>query len=155
MEPTDLLRLDVWLTAGPTSAASARRLLRERFGGILDREVLERVELLITELVSNSLRHAELRPGDRIEVAVVAAPRSIRAEVEDPGLVFAARRSEETAPGESGWGLYLVDRIAHRWGIEKDGTFRVWFEIDTATAEPSAPPARTPHRHRSTRRDSA
>jgi anti-sigma regulatory factor (Ser/Thr protein kinase) len=47
----------------------------------------------------------------------------------DPELVPPPRRS-----GIGGWGLYLVDRLADRWGVDGDRATRVWFEIDNASS---------------------
>lgn len=95
----------------------------------------ETARLLVTELVSNSVRHAGA-PGDttvRLDIAVDLV--CLRVEVhdegaDDPELVRAD-------PENTGFGLTLVDRLADRWGIEHDdlGT-RAWFELSLGTAPP-------------------
>ena len=53
-------------------------------------------------------------------------------EVSDPGPGFdkdAARR-EPSLTGEGGYGLNIIDKVAHRWGVKRNRFARVWFEID-------------------------
>ena len=40
------------------------------------------------------------------------------------------RDADKTKVG--GWGLYLVDQLADRWGVNRGKLTRVWFEIDYA-----------------------
>jgi anti-sigma regulatory factor (Ser/Thr protein kinase) len=97
----------------------------------LTSSVLEDVRLLISEIVTNSVRHAGLGPADRVAVRVIAEPKRIRAEVVDAGRGFEAPPPRPAADTASGWGLFLVEHLADRWGIERlDGRTRVWFEID-------------------------
>jgi anti-sigma regulatory factor (Ser/Thr protein kinase) len=94
---------------------------------------LERSLLLLTcELVNNSVLHGEAGEQDVIEVELRATETGLRAQVTDPGSGFApaGRRSEIDEPG--GWGLVLVERIAASWGVERDDTTRVWFELAAA-----------------------
>jgi len=50
--------------------------------------------------------------------------------VSDRGTGFQRRvRVPERGSG-SGWGLYLVDQLADRWGVSREEATRVWFEID-------------------------
>ncbi|MEX2195048.1 MAG: ATP-binding protein [Thermoleophilaceae bacterium] len=84
--------------------------------------------LLVSELVTNSVRHAA---GSSIGLAVEIDDGMARVEVIDAGAGFApppAPRPGEQRP--SGWGLYLVERFADRWGVSADGPTCVWFEID-------------------------
>jgi anti-sigma regulatory factor (Ser/Thr protein kinase) len=87
------------------------------------------VRLLVSELVTNSVRHAELGADDWIDLQVAVAPDAVRVTVTDPGGGFVppARPPHPTDP--SGWGLTLVQRIADRWGISSDGRTQVWFEL--------------------------
>jgi anti-sigma regulatory factor (Ser/Thr protein kinase) len=93
------------------------------------------VRLLVSELVTNSVRHGA---DDTEPVALVARidDGTIRVEVRDRGAGFEPVRPvpRGAAGGFGGYGLYLVERMASRWGVDtRDGT-RVWFELDLATA---------------------
>jgi anti-sigma regulatory factor (Ser/Thr protein kinase) len=122
-------RIEVEFEAGPTAAASARNALLALDGKVAD-ELLADVRLLVSELVTNSVRHSGIRNHDIVRMEVQVTESTVRVEVADPGEGFAPepRDSDRTRPG--GWGLYLVDQLADRWGVARDHLNRVWFEMD-------------------------
>ena len=125
--------LSVRFERGPTSASAARNALLaldER----LESELLDDIRLLVSELVTNAIRHAATADGGEVGLDVSIKGESVRVEVADPGDGFepAPRDKAMTKPG--GWGLYLVDRIADRWGVVRNSLTRVWFEIDRGVA---------------------
>jgi anti-sigma regulatory factor (Ser/Thr protein kinase) len=88
------------------------------------------LRLLVSELVTNSVRHVS-GSEEPVELDVRIGNRAIRVEVRDGGLGFKPGRPEPRG-AEGGFGLYLVERMASRWGVDtRDGT-RVWFELDLA-----------------------
>lgn len=98
-----------------------------------DSDVARRLALLVTELVSNSVRHAALLPGDRIVVSGQRHHDRLRVEVVDAGRAEGMPRIRTTDPvaAEGGLGMRLVDQLASAWGAERvpgDGT-RAWFEL--------------------------
>ena len=101
----------------------------DRLAGELDRDTLENLRLLTTELVTNCLIHGRLREDDRIGVNVTLDPRLVRVDVHDPGPCFARRPAAAPLDRATQWGLVLVDRIADRWGIVPDQGCRVWFML--------------------------
>ena len=65
-----------------------------------------------------------------MEVEVRVAPRTVHLTVSDDGPGFdLPERPIVTPDGPGGWGLYLVDQCAARWGIERTGRHRVWLEL--------------------------
>ena len=110
----------------------------------LDPLVAENAELLVSELVTNSVRHAGLPSEASIEFSLRASQEVLMVEVADAGSGFAEDssvrpRAVAGSTRSSGWGLFLVDRIADRWGVvQMDGETRVWFEL-----RPGAHPALT------------
>lgn len=88
------------------------------------------LRLLVTELVTNSLRHGGLGAGDAIDLVVQIEPETLRVEVHDSGPGFDVPVATESADLSAGWGLYLLGRIADRWGIEGGPSTCVWFEMD-------------------------
>src|SRR5829696_6800152 len=125
--------LSVRFGRGPTAAAAARNALlalEQR----LDAQVLEDIRLLVSELVTNAVRHADTPGAGEVGLDVTIRAGRVRVEVADPGLGFepSPRDDEMSRPG--GWGLYLVDRIADRWGVVRNRMNRVWFEIDGVAA---------------------
>ena len=86
--------------------------------------------LCVTELVTNSVQHPAASGADEVELSVRLSPEAVRVEVGDRGEGFElARVAQERGPG-GGWGLYIVDLLADRWGVERSDHTRVWLEID-------------------------
>jgi anti-sigma regulatory factor (Ser/Thr protein kinase) len=121
--------VSIQLEAGPSAAALARNALVP-----IEREVNEDlmadVRLLVSELVTNSVRHADMPPPGRVSLDVSVDDGKIHVEVEDTGTGFEPRGRREGQSKASGWGLYLVERLADRWGVICNHFTRVWFEID-------------------------
>ena len=67
-----------------------------------------------------------------IEIELRGTPTGLRAEVTDTGPGFAPRERDRDLDEPGGWGLVLVESIAKRWGVERDGGTRVWFELARA-----------------------
>jgi anti-sigma regulatory factor (Ser/Thr protein kinase) len=123
------VQLEVNLPPRAEAAALARRSL-EHLERDLEPEVLESLRLLVTELVTNSVRHGDLSASDRIRLRLARLDNRIRVEVTDPGDGFYSRPPQTPDPERtSGWGLFLVDRIADRWGTSGDAANTVWFEL--------------------------
>jgi anti-sigma regulatory factor (Ser/Thr protein kinase) len=120
--------LDLELRPGSEAPARARRSL-EGLARLVPPEVLDALRLLVSELVTNSVRHGGLGAGDRVRVVVTEREDRIRVEVTDPGRGFVPSILEPEGSRPSGWGLYLVDRVAERWGVIDDGATKVWFEL--------------------------
>jgi anti-sigma regulatory factor (Ser/Thr protein kinase) len=93
------------------------------------RGVRDEVRLLVTELVTNAFLHGGADGEVPLELRVEATPARVRVEVEHPGPSFEPRLN----PEEQHYGLFLVEQIATRWGVEPlAGRNRVWFEIARA-----------------------
>jgi anti-sigma regulatory factor (Ser/Thr protein kinase) len=120
--------VEVMLPAAPEAASRARQSLME-FRARLDPRVFEDLRLLVSELVTNSLRHAGLSRRDEIRLHVALTDRVIRVEVCDSGPGFFPREDAPSLYQQSGWGLFLVKQIADRWGIRKNNNACVWFEL--------------------------
>jgi anti-sigma regulatory factor (Ser/Thr protein kinase) len=123
------MRYEVDLARDPDSAAEARRALGEVSDHLSPRR-LEDARLLVSELVTNAIRHAGLGEDDLIRLVVLTGDRVLRIEVCDPGRGFEIGEPEPDPSRPSGWGLYLVRELSDRWGVERAGMTRVWFELD-------------------------
>jgi anti-sigma regulatory factor (Ser/Thr protein kinase) len=123
--------VSIHLEAGPSAAALARNALvpieRE-----VEEELMADVRLLVSELVTNSVRHADMPPPGRVSVEVSVDAGKIHVEVEDSGRGFEPQPRRRGHSKSGGWGLYLVERLADRWGVICNHFTRVWFEIDLA-----------------------
>ncbi len=114
----------------PDAAAEARRAL-EGFNDLLPPEKLENLRLLVSELVTNSVLHAGLSPEEAITFTVTVRGGLARGEVRDRGPGFEPPWEPAPKPDlAGGWGLYIVDKVADRWGVARTGSKSVWFEID-------------------------
>lgn len=127
------MRYEVELARDPDSPAEARRALGEVSDHLSPRR-LEDAQLLVSELVTNAIRHAGLDDGDLIKLIVVAGERALRIEVCDPGHGFDVTEPDPDPARPSGWGLYLVRELSDRWGVEQSLQTRVWFELDREAA---------------------
>ena len=109
----------------PTAPARARRAV-EDFGATLDPSVVPDVKLLVSELITNSVKYGSGGPV-RLEVTS-DEPDHLRVEVIDDGVGFVpvARARERTEVG--GWGLHMVEELSDRWGVH-EGSTHVWFEL--------------------------
>lgn len=130
---TDLgdTRLDHLLTCSLTAdreAPGRARLALRVLAGHISHEIYEDVRLLVSELVTNCLRHTGT---SAIRLEVWASDAVVRVEVADEGAGF--RAPERPRPRDaSGWGLFMVDRLTDRWGVDNGAQTHVWFELDRA-----------------------
>lgn len=100
----------------PRSAGRARSLLRAQLAEWkIDGEIGDRAELLLSELISNSIRHAQAPAGREIGVRVATYEGHLRVEVADANNTRPVRR-EAAAEDECGRGLGLVEALSERWG---------------------------------------
>jgi anti-sigma regulatory factor (Ser/Thr protein kinase) len=114
------------LRGGPEAAARARRAL-SKLRADIDPPLMETLRLLVTELVSNSVRHAR---SETVILKVLVGRAAVLTEVTDEGPGFDPTDAGTPGMDESGWGLFLVERLADRWGVNQDpDATRVWFEL--------------------------
>lgn len=126
------LELSFDVPGGRAAPNAARRALLQN-DGALPQGMRADLLLLLSELVSNAVLHGRVGPEASIGVQVQEVAELVRVEVSDPGAGFDwERRRRERPRREGGFGLALVERIAERWGIERErGRTRVWFELKT------------------------
>lgn len=124
--------VDVTLPSTARAPREARDAVR-RLGSELPADVLDDAVLLVSELVTNSVRHAAAGPGSRVRLRIEQLHGGVRVEVLDWGPGFALRAARPRDDG--GFGLLLVRHLATRWGIDRNATTRVWFEIERSPAD--------------------
>ena len=122
--------MNLLLTEESGAAAAARQALRDG-DGTVPAPIRDDVLLLVSELVTNAVRHAGAGPEQPLRVQVIRGPRWVVVAVADEGPGFAPQPIP-SAPGTEagGWGLFLVDQLADQWGVEctRSGSC-VWFEM--------------------------
>lgn len=106
--------------------AAARRAV-DRLGGDVDGDVLPDVKLLVSELITNSVKYGG--DGDVRLILRSEHARHVHAEVVDQGVGFVPTTRDRPLTEAGGWGLHLVEELTERWGVH-EGSTHVWFEID-------------------------
>jgi anti-sigma regulatory factor (Ser/Thr protein kinase) len=127
------------LAAHPAAAAEARRAALQLR---LPQRVRETLELLVSELVTNSVRHAGLPEGAPLNVDITQAAGHVRLAVRDGGPGFDPAQLRDPGPLDPGGrGLAIVAALSAAWGVERDADgCTVWCEVVTeAPAAPSDP----------------
>ena len=104
------------------AARSARRWLRAT--GVVPPDLADEVDLVVSELVSNSVVHSGLSEPDVVLVRVASVGAGVTGEVVDGGRGM----GHEPRGGERAMGLRIVDGTVSRWG-HTDHPTRVWFEL--------------------------
>ena len=127
-------RLETTLPACPNAPATARAALTRWLTGHVPEEVLDDARLLASELIANSLRHAELAEEASLRLAVQLREGALRIEVRDPGTSGEVAPREPDCVAGGGFGLHLVELISTRWGVNRTGGTHVWFEVDAVGA---------------------
>jgi anti-sigma regulatory factor (Ser/Thr protein kinase) len=106
--------------------AAVRDFCEERKLGASEAATLT---LLVSELISNAVRHSDASPASAILLSVCMREHGeLCVEVIDRGSGFTAA-PRDPLDGVGGYGLYLVDAHARRWGVDREGGTRVWFEL--------------------------
>jgi len=90
--------------------------------------------LLVSELVSNAVLHSDAPSASAIVLrARLLDAETVRIEVVDAGTGFGSAPRDRVRP-RAGYGLFLVDSQSTRWGIDREGGTRVWFELSRSVA---------------------
>ncbi len=122
----------------PQAVGAARRALRQ-WEDHFEPDLFYDLSLCVSELVTNTIQRGE-PGGDENELIVRRSEALVRAEVRERQLDVVVTQSPSATP--SGWGMFIVDRVADRWGVDRGEGTAVWCEIDLASDSwsRSAPP---------------
>ncbi len=122
-----IIEVRTMLTPHPTSVGAARRFVRDV---LMSRQVadgvVDTVELLTSEVVTNAIIHGRSGP----QLAVTVAGNVVRVAVQDLSPEVPVRRLGRL-DDVSGRGVVIVEELATSWGVELvgNGSKRVWFEV--------------------------
>src|SRR5918995_7036827 len=96
-----------------------RDVVRQHLRCALEERIRYDLELLLTELVSNAVRHGSAEQGGEIAVRVELSETIVSVSITDPGEGFDAAELEPTPRTEAGGvGVFLPDRPSTRRGGE-------------------------------------
>jgi DNA-binding NarL/FixJ family response regulator len=119
------------LPGHPASARAARKVLTAALDGWCGDEVRDAAALLISELVTNGIRHA----ATDVDVRISLGSRTVRVEIGDRSPVVPVLRSPEPTD-IGGRGMRIVDELSLRWGVQARRTGKVvWFELPRRPVE--------------------
>ncbi len=119
------------LPAAPESASQVRHRIASDLSRLtIAPSVIDDVVLVVTELVSNAIRHAQPLPGGEMTVAWEIDPAGVTVRVTDGGAPSQPEVQHPSARDVSGRGLALVEALAARWGIDDaPGATTVWAQL--------------------------
>lgn len=133
--PREFLRAAQYdVGGGPEAIGRARAALTEFVGDEVPQQQLYDLQLLVSEVVTNSVRHGGARHGENVDLRIALTTDQVRLEVRDPGPGFHDITPELPASDRGGgYGLYLVDLYAEEWGVSGAEGTCVWFEVPRAS----------------------
>lgn len=99
-----------------SSVAEARRNLKHWLEeGSLTGPLVDDARIVISELVANSVRHAQPLPGGDIEITWGLEPRGLAITVSDGGSATRPRRVQAASSALAGRGMAIVESLALTW----------------------------------------
>jgi DNA-binding NarL/FixJ family response regulator len=114
------------LEATLASGAEVRRFMEETLRRWSCVDVLDIVNLLVSELVTNAVMHG----GSEADVSVVLTPTALRVEVADQDETMPELRESVDAWDTSGRGLAFVESMSEAWGVRRTPSGKaIWFEV--------------------------
>jgi anti-sigma regulatory factor (Ser/Thr protein kinase) len=119
----------VVIAGGDKAAGHARRVLAERLSAALSAEVLGDLQLLVTEIVANSVRHGGVGEDGQIDLRVRVGDHRVRVEMRDTGGQADPHLRTPDLGGGGGFGMLLVSRMSERWGVDHEPNVVMWFEL--------------------------
>ena len=126
--------LAFWVVATPRAVRAARRAI-DCLADWVPQERLRDLHIIVSELVTNSVRHAGLQPSSAVGIDVVVEPDVLRGRVSDAGVGFDLADVASPQPGQiGGWGLHIVGEMARTHCVVRPpaGGVEVTFELDLA-----------------------
>jgi anti-sigma regulatory factor (Ser/Thr protein kinase) len=129
--------LELDLERNAEAPAIARAVARGRCHDLkLSGSVCQTLVLLVSEVVSNAVLHSSGPPDAAIALTAQITKQTIHISVTDAGEGFTPK-PRDPARAEGGYGLYLLEKAADRWGVDCTEGTRVWFQLSRETPRQS------------------
>jgi anti-sigma regulatory factor (Ser/Thr protein kinase) len=116
---------------GEGAPLRARRLVLSRLDGQLTKIAAADAGLILSELVTNSVIHANVGAHETLTVECTILPDRLRIAVTDPGSRLEPRLRPPGHHADGGYGLAIVAALSLAWGVARGamGTTSVWCEL--------------------------
>ncbi len=115
---------------GEKAAGHARRVLARWLAHAVPGDRLGDMQLLVTEIVANCVRHGRVGEDGEIDLLVSLDSGVARVEVRDTGIQADPRVTTPDLSGGGGFGMVLVERMSRSWGVDHEPTVVMWFELE-------------------------
>ncbi|MFC4054741.1 ATP-binding protein [Actinomadura syzygii] len=133
----------VLLPHAPSSVAVARRRLSSELAGSgVYESVVDDASVIVSELLSNALRHARPLPSGQVRVCWLRRGDLLELEVSDGGAMTEPRRGPGTLSSLGGRGLGIVEALSDGWGVRhEEGATTVWAVLRAPRANGESHPS--------------
>ena len=129
-QPDSQRSISMRIPGGDDAPTRARRWVRSQLDGNVPAATASDAALLVSELVTNSVVHANVGPRRALTVEVTMLDDRLRIGVTDPGSRLKPRILPPDPQTPGGLGLLLVDELCETWGVRQDlGPTCVWCEL--------------------------
>ncbi len=114
----------------------ARRSVLSGLGGQLAQRRAADLALIVSELVTNSVLHANVGPDQTLTVECTALPDRLRITVTDPGSCLEPHVRQPDHEASGGYGLATVETLCSAWGVVRNsvGATSVWCDLPLDTS---------------------
>jgi anti-sigma regulatory factor (Ser/Thr protein kinase) len=118
------------IPGGVDAPSRARRSVHAQLAGRVPPATVSDAALLVSELVTNSVVHANVGPHRALTLDLTTLQDRVRIAVTDPGSHLTPRILPPDPETAGGLGLSLVAKLCETWGVRQDlGPTSVWCEL--------------------------
>lgn len=134
------------IRGGEGAPRRARRAVLSQLEGRIAPTTASDVALIVSELVTNSVLHANVGPRRTLTLELMSRDDRVRISVIDPGSRLEPCIRPPDPERLGCWGLFFVKELSEAWGVARDGIghTRVWCEIALHPSRSSAGSGRGP-----------
>jgi two-component sensor histidine kinase len=129
--PLSSTPISMSIAGGTGAPKQARRRLLLRLDHEVSAAQAADAALIVSELVTNSVTHADVGVNDAVDVELAALDEHLRISVMDSGSALEPRVQPADPGTPGGFGLRLVEQMCSAWGFTRDpaGRMLVWCDL--------------------------